>query len=194
MRSSLAAVLFSLVLANLPAATGAAEYTVDGAHTSVVFSVGHLGYSYTFGMFRKASGTVDFDAARGGGHRFNLLVEVASIDTGNEQRDKHLLAEDFFDAAQFPTITFTGAADQGSTDEHGRVTYQVTGKLTMHGVTRDVTLPIRLLNAGAGHDGKPRAGFHCQTTIKRSDYGMTTTLGPISDQIGVTFSFEAAGN
>lgn len=180
------------LLASNQAQAAPAQYVVDGAHTSVVFSVGHLGYSFTYGMFKEASGRVTLDPANPEGSRFELAVKVASISTGNEARDKHLMNADFFDAAKFPEITFAGQTQGVTRDDKGRDVYQVKGKLTMHGVTKEVTLPVRLLHAGEDQQGKARVGFHCDLPIKRSDYGMNNSIPAISDSVGVTFSFEAA--
>lgn len=181
-----------VVALHLLAAIAAGQnYVVDPAHTSVVFSVGHMGYSFTYGMFREPSGTVTWGPAADGPEQFDLKVKVASIDTGNEARDAHLRNPDFFDAEKFPEIRFVGKAQAAQQDDKGRTIYPVDGQMTLHGVTRKLTLPIRLLKRGENHQGAPTVGFHCEAVIKRSDYGMDASLGPISDNIGVTFSFEA---
>lgn len=181
-----------LAPALLTAAPTAAEtYAVDPAHTSIVFSVKHLQFSYTYGMFRKAEGQVEFDRENPEACKFNLSVDVASLDTMNEQRDEHLRSEDFFDVANHPKMTFVSKSVAKKTGEEGQEVYEATGDLTIRGVTREVTLPMTLLGVGAGMDQKPRIGFLCRTSIKRSDFGMDFMVGPIGDTIGLTLSFEA---
>jgi len=181
----------ALLLAAAPAATLAQTYVVDPAHTSIVFSVKHLEFSYTYGMFRKAEGRVEFDKDDPAACKFNLSVDVASLDTMNEQRDQHLRSEDFFDVDNHPKMTFVSTEVTKATGEEGQEVYQAKGALTVRGVTREVTMPMTLVGAGVGMDQKPRIGFLCRTSINRSDFGMDYMVGP-GDAIGLTLSFEAA--
>lgn len=180
----------ALFAATVPAAR-AANFEVDPAHTSVVFSVSHLGYSYTYGMFRDVKGTVEFDKATPEASKFSFVIDAASLNTMNEKRDEHLRNADFFNVKQFPQITFESTAVAPATSADGKTLYNVTGKMTMHGVEKEVTLPIEYLGEGATPFNDYRAGFLCQTTLKRSDFGMDFMVGPIGDSIGVTVSFEA---
>ncbi|MEQ8848297.1 YceI family protein [Botrimarina sp.] len=180
----------TLLLALVAGAAQAASYQVDPSHTSVVFSISHMGLSYTYGMFRECSGQVDFDSADPSAARFRLTIPVASIDTMNAKRDEHLQAADFFDAEKFPQIAFESTSVEPTTGPDGKPLYNVTGKLTLHGVTKEVTLPVRLLGESSGPSGGPRVGFHCQTTLKRSDFGMSGGIPAIGDSVGVTVSFE----
>lgn len=181
-----------LLLACFSSYAAAQPYVVDPAHTSVVFSVGHMGYSFTYGMFRETAGSVVLDEGDPTKSRFDLMVKVASISTGNEARDKHLLNADFFDVEKFPAITFKGTPMGAAQDQKGRTVYQVKGQLTMHGVSKEVTLPMTLLKLENDYQGKPRVGFHCETVVNRVDYGVGEDNPAISRNIGVTFSFEAA--
>ena len=187
-----AAAVFSLLIAVAPAARAADIYDLDQSHFSIVFSVGHMGMSYTYGMFRQAQARVVLDRENPSATQFQLSINAESIDTNNAGRDKHLKGPDFFDVASFPAITFESTTVVlDSRPQHG-IVYQVTGNLTMHGVTRQVTLPIQLLGEGAGPDGKPHAGFLTQTELKRSEYEMTKFLenNMVGDAIGITVSFE----
>ena len=185
-------------------ATQAASYDIDGSHTSVVFSVSHLGFSYTYGMFRKAGGTFEFDRTNPAASKFSFIVDVASIDTNDPKRDEHLRSADFFNVKQFPQLTFvstkvekvvaagsgtSGAAAAGSGSK-GKEIYNITGTMTLHGVSKQVTLPMQYLGEGTGPYGKYRLGFICQTVFKRSDFGMAFMNGPVGDQVGVSLSFE----
>jgi polyisoprenoid-binding protein YceI len=172
-------------------ALAAETYAIDPAHTSVVFSVGHTGLSYTYGMFRKAGGSYLLDKANPANCRFAFAIETDSIDTNHAERDKHLRSADFLNTEQFPTITFESASCALATNAPaGSVVYNVTGNLTIHGVTRQVTLPLRMLGEGKGPFGDQRTGFLCQVEIKRSEYGMRNLLDMVGDAVGITISFE----
>ena len=166
-------------------------YTIDPAHTSVVFSVGHAGLSYTYGFFRQAAGTyaLDADPAK---CSFKFTIQTGSLDTNHAKRDEHLRSPDFFNVQQFPTITFESTACTRANTPDQSIVYQVTGNLTLHGVTRQVTVPLRLLAEGKGPYGDSRSGFLCQTELKRSDYDMTNLLenNLVGDAVSITISFE----
>ena len=181
-----------LLIAALTTAAGARaeSFAVDPSHTSAVFSISHLGYSYTYGMFRKTSGAFEFDKADPAASSFNFALDVASVDTMDAKRDEHLRSADFFNARQFPQISFVSSRVDKSVGANGGEVYNVTGKLTMHGVSKEVTLPLKYLGEGQGPYGNYRLGFICQTTLKRSDFGMNFMIGGIGDNVGVTISFE----
>lgn len=166
-------------------------YTVDPAHTSVLFSVGHMQppVSYTYGFFRKIAGSFVLDRTNPSACQFQFSIDVQSIDTNNAKRDEHLRGPGFFNAKQFQQITFQSTACRLAPAEPGAVVYNVTGNMTMLGQVRQVTLPLRFVgesNDSTGH----RAGLLSQFTIKRSDFGMTGMLDMVGDAIGVTVSME----
>jgi polyisoprenoid-binding protein YceI len=166
-------------------------YTIDPAHTSVVFSVGHAGLSYTYGFFRQTAGSYILDA-NPANCRFQFTIQTNSLDTNHAKRDEHLRGPDFFNVQQYPTITFESTGCTRSDTPEGAAVYQVTGNLTVHGVTRPVTVALRLLAEGKGPYGDPRTGFLCQTELKRSDYDMTNLLenNLVGDAVSITISFE----
>ena len=166
----------------LPSAEAQHTFNVDNAHTAVVFSVSHAGYSYTYGRFNKCGGKFVLDGANS---RFDLAIDVASLDTNEAARDEHLRGPEFFDIKQFPSITFRST----SVDQDGD-SFNITGNLTMHGVTRQVTLPMKKLGEGQGPNGAYRAGFMSQFQIKRSDFGINGWLGPVGDEVALSVSFE----
>jgi polyisoprenoid-binding protein YceI len=184
----------AILLASLPAATSfgqAAElYVVDPAHTSVVFSVGHAQLSYTYGFFRRASGQYILDRNNAANCRFRFAIETDSLDTNHSERDTHLRSADFFNVPQFPAITFESTSCTLADSDDGRIVYEVTGNLAIHGVTRRVTVPLVMLGEGLGPFKDRRSGFLCQTELKRSDFGMNNRLDVVGDAVGVTISFE----
>jgi polyisoprenoid-binding protein YceI len=165
-------------------------YAVDPAHTSIVFSVGHAQLSYTYGFFRKAAGQYVLDKANAANCQFQFSINTDSLDTNHVERDAHLRSADFFNVQQFPAITFQSTHCTRAEAEDGSVVYQVTGDLTIHGVTRQVTVPLRMLGEGQGPFKDQRTGFLCQAALKRSDFGMTNRLDVVGDAVGVTISFE----
>jgi len=174
-----------------PAGIWAAEtYQVDASHTSVLFSVGHLQpvVSYTYGFFRSFQGQFVLDRANPAGCQFQLTINTESLDTNDSKRDQHLLGPDFFNARQFPTITFESTSCALASADPA--TYNVSGTMTVLGQTRQVTLPVRFVGEGPGPMGNHRAGFLSQFTIKRSDFGMTNMLNMVGDAVGVTVSME----
>ncbi len=167
----------------------AETYAIDGAHTSIIFGVSHFGYSFTYGRFNKLSGGYVLDRENPAAAQFQLTISAASLDTNNQQRDGHLKGPDFFNVKQFPNITFQSTGVTIEKTEKGEI-YNVTGNLTIHGVTQQVTLPLQKLGEGNGPGGKYRTGFHCQTSLKRSDFGMTNMIPMVGDEIALTVSFE----
>ena len=149
----------------------AETYVVDASHSSVDFSIRHL-VGRTKGRFGDFSGTISYDAAKPAASSFSGTIQVKSIDTGNERRDGHLQNDDFFGAAAtYPTITFE-STEVTSTGEN---TLNVKGKLTMHGTTKEVTLPIEILGTGINpRGGKAQIGLETNFSILCSDYGVNS--------------------
>jgi polyisoprenoid-binding protein YceI len=194
MKSVLTSVVVMLVLAmdSRPAVFAADNYALDTAHTSMIFGVNHMGFSYTYGRFNKLDGKYTLDEANPAGCSFELTIDASSVDTNDAKRDGHLKSADFLNAGEFPLITFKSTAVTGEKNDQGETAYQVKGDLTLHGVTRPVTLPLRLLKVGAGPDGKQRSGFICETRILRSEFGMTNMIPGVGDDVAITISFEGA--
>jgi polyisoprenoid-binding protein YceI len=150
---------------SLPLAPG--TWTTDAAHTTIGFAVRHLGVSKVHGRFRQATATVDVgdDLAA---TSVTAEVDMASVDTDNPDRDGHLKSADFFDAEQFPTMTFRSTDISGAGDA-----YTMTGDLTVRGVTRPVELEVEFFGTEVfPMDGTTRAGFEATGTISRKDFGM----------------------
>jgi polyisoprenoid-binding protein YceI len=144
------------------------EWALDPAHSRVGFSVPHLMVSEVEGEFTKYAGKVALDEADLTKSQVEFTAEVASIDTENAERDKHLKSPDFFDAAKFPQLTFKSTkitkAGKG---------YKLKGQLTIHGVTKDVTLDATVSQAIKNPWGKQVRAVKITGKIKRSDFGLT---------------------
>ena len=167
----------------------AAAYAIDGSHTSVIFGVSHLGYSYTYGRFNKVAGAFAFDKNDPNARSFEVTIDAASIDSNDKKRDEHLSSPDFLDVRQFPTISFKTTKVSSTSDG-----LLLTGEMTMHGVTKELTIPLKYLGEGKGPYGNYRCGFVTHFNIKRSDFGMKGMIPHIGDEIAITFSFEGILN
>ena len=143
-------------------------YVIDKVHSTMGFQVRHL-FSKVPGKFDDFSGQVQFDEADPEKSSVQVKINAASIDTANEQRDKDLRSPNFFDAAKYPEITFKSK----SVKKTGDNTADITGDLTMHGVTKEVVLKAELLGKGAGMQGKTVSGWEATTALKRSDFGLS---------------------
>ena len=187
MKNPLAA-LFTLLVAISPA-SAAESYQLDGSHTSVIFGVSHMGLSYTYGRFNEVKGSYELDRENLAASKFNMLINADSIDTNSQGRDQHLKGPDFFNASQFPAIRFESTKVVPKKVE-GKTVLTITGNLTMHGVTKPITFDLLMVGEGQGPRGDFRTGFHTDTKIMRSQFGMTNMIPNIGDEIAVTISFE----
>jgi polyisoprenoid-binding protein YceI len=171
----------------------AADYTIDkeGQHAFIDFTISHLGYSFIHGTFKDWSGTFSFDAAKPEDSKISIDIKTASVDTNHAERNKHISSKDFLDVATYPDAKFVSTSVKSTgKNADGKDTADVTGDLTLHGVTKPVV--IKAVFNGEGKDpwGGYRAGFNGTTTIKRSDFGKMMDLGPQSDTVTFDISFE----
>lgn len=176
-------ILCSLAL-SLPA-YGGDSFKVDPVHSSVIFSTKHNGISDFYGAFKEISGVITFDSADPSKSSVELTIPVESVDTRNEKRDQHLKSPDFFNAKQFPTLTFKSTKVAGSGDS-----YKVSGDLTVHGVTKPITVDFKKGAETKGGKGETRSGGETRFTIKRSDFDMKFMIGPVGDDVNIIVSLE----
>jgi polyisoprenoid-binding protein YceI len=143
-------------------------WNIDPAHTDVLFSAKHMMVTTVRGKFHAVEGTITLDEENPANSTGTFSVQVASLNTGVEQRDGHLRSADFFDAERWPAATFeaTAVTPKGGSD------YVVRGDLTIRGTTRPVAFDVELLGFYAGMDGSRRAGFHGTGKIAREDFGL----------------------
>lgn len=171
---------FSVILcvAAMSGPLEAADYTVDPSHAFIQFRISHLGYSVLAGRFNDFAGTFVWDRDDPAASAINVTIKTASVDTNWAERDKHIRGEDFLDVEQFPLATFksskfTGDAKSGALE----------GILTLHGVSKPVTLQVRAVGEGDDPWGGYRAGFAGTTTIDRTDFGISYDLGPSANSM-----------
>jgi len=179
------AIVFAILSAFVLSAKAADTFKIDTYHSSAVFSVRHLGVSNLYGRFNDISGTVVFDKDNPSKSSVELSVPVESLDTHFPKRDQNLKSPDYFDAKQFPTITFKSTKVEGAGD-----TFKVTGNFTLHGVTKPLTVDFKKVGEGKGVQGEPRAGGETRFAIKRSDFGMNFQQGPVGDEVTIILSLE----
>lgn len=177
------AVLSSLVLSAFAATE---TYTIDPAHSSVTFNVRHF-LARVPGWFTKFNGTIVIDRANPAANTVDASIDVGSVDTNQENRDKHLNTPDFFDTASHPAATFKSKSWKAT----GADNYDVTGDLTLHGVTKEVVLKVRALGFADGNRGAKLAGWEAATTLKRSDFGIGKPERSIADEVEVVINIEA---
>ena len=180
--------LFSAFAGRSDASKGARgdQYAMDTAHAAVVFRITHLGFSYTYGRFNEIDGAFEVNEADHHGTSFKFSAKSASIDTNHKKRDDHLRSPDFFNARQFPTITFASTHIPGV--DNGNL--NVKGDLTLLGVTKPVSFTLEKMGEGKGPHGKHRIGYSSEFKIKRSDFGMTYGEGAIGNDVELMISFE----
>ncbi len=143
-------------------------YKIDPVHSSISFKVRHF-FSYVRGDFTKFEGTIQVDTAHPEKSSVHATIDAASVDTKNENRDEDLRSADFFEVTKYPTITFKSK----SVKQTGADSADIVGDLTMHGVTREITLHAKFLGKGKGMGGKPISGWEVKPDpIKRNDYGL----------------------
>ena len=179
--SLFALLLTATVLFGAASPALAQNYELDPGHTSVYFKIKHLDVSYVFGRFNDVEGQYTL----GDDPSFQFTVQTESVDTGNQKRDDHLRSPDFFNAKQFRTITFQSTSVSETDDG-----YEVTGDLTLHGQTNEITVPLEKVGEGEDPWGGYRTGFATEFTIKRSDYGMDQMLEMVGDEVTLMISFE----
>lgn len=154
-------------------------YDVDPHHTQVVWSVDHLGISTLYGMFGEMTGALTLDPKAPQNAKLNITIPVSGLTVTSAAFAKHLSTPDFFDAAKYPTATFvsTGVKANGT-----KAT--ITGDLTLHGVTKPVTIEASFQGAGPNPMSKvENIGFSGMATIKRSEFGLGMAAPMVSDEV-----------
>lgn len=149
--------------------TQATTWAIDPTHSEVQFKVKHLMVSTVTGSFGSFTGALEMSNDDFEDASINFSADISSISTNNEQRDGHLKSADFFDAEQFPQLTFTSTGMKKVGDD----VYELTGDLTMHGVTKIVTLKAEYGGQMQDFYGQTKAGFEVTGIIKRKEFGLT---------------------
>lgn len=146
----------------------AKQYKIDPEHSNVGFTIRHI-LSKVKGQFNTFGGSFNFDESKKTGGSLKISIQTKSIDTNNEKRDKHLRSPDFFDVEKFPELKFTST----KVESLGNKKYKVKGYLSLHGVTKEVTLNMDYIGTAKDPWGNVTAAFSATTKINRKDYGLT---------------------
>jgi polyisoprenoid-binding protein YceI len=171
----------------MPAPSRGAAYDVDPVHSAIVFGITHMGAGYFYGRFNEPAGTFSFNADDPSTASFDIKLLADRVDTGNGKRDGHLKSADFFNAKQFPDITFKST----SVKKQGKG-FQVAGNLTLHGVTKPVTAELEHIGSKTTERGA-KCGFRGSFKIKRSDFGITFMPDGLGDEVTVLIGLEGSG-
>lgn len=192
----LGAMAVALLALPMGAAAETSTWQIDASHSSVQFSIKHLMVSNVRGVFSKFDGKVTVDGEDPASAKVEATIDVASIDTRDAKRDEHLRAPDFFDVAKFPTMTFK--SKQISSAGAGKL--KLVGDLTMHGVTKEVSLDVEGPTAPvkSPFDGGQRVGVTASGKINRKDFGLTWNKAldsggmVIGEEVGIVIELELA--
>ena len=187
MKLRTALLLSSFFLPVCASAYAADTYNIDGSHTNVEWSIDHFGFSKPNGKFSAQEGQLVLDTAKPENSTVNVTFRIDSLVTGVAKLDEHLKSKDFFDAAQFPTASFAST----KVEVTGKDTALVHGNLTLHGVTKPVTLNVHLNKMAPNMMKKQTAGFSAAATIKRSDFGISAYLPDLGNDIALNIQAEA---
>ena len=180
-----------MALSGLVALSGgaqAADYAIDkeGQHAFINFKISHLGYSWLYCGFNDFDGSFTWDADKPEDSSVNVVINTASVDSNHAERDKHLRSDDFLSVDEHPQATFKSTGVEMT----GENTANVTGDLTLNGVTRPVVLAAEFIGEGQDPWGGYRAGFAGSTTLKLKDFDITKDLGPASQEVELILSVE----
>ena len=166
------------------------EYIIDtkGSHASINFRIAHLGYSYVIGRFNTFSGSFVYDEANPVASSAQVTIKTESIDSNHAERDKHLRSDDFFDVKKYPMAEFVSTSYRVTDEENKKGI--LNGDLTLHGVTRPISLDVEHIGAGPDPWGGFRRGFSAKTRIKLNDFGIDYNLGPASEEAELSIHVE----
>ncbi len=179
------AVLFAAAATAVASSALATTMQLDPVHTMIVFRIAHSGASDPFGVFHGVTGTVEAPSETAAPTSVTVTAPIDKLDMGNDAWEKHIKSADFFNAAQFPDITFKSTSITGSGD-----TFQVTGDLTLHGVTKSTTITLHRLGVGKGMKGETRVGYGTEFKVSRRDFGVTKYEGPVGDEVTLMVNLE----
>jgi len=172
------------------AAAQAATYTLETNYTQAVFRWDHLGFSNPAAQLAQGAGRLEFDAMNPALSRVEVTFPLSTLATGVPDLDEHLKSEDFFEVAKYPTATFTSTKVEAGM---GAGRFKVAGNLTLHGITRPVTLEATLLKTGNNaRTGVASVGFNATATIKRSEFGLGDFVPQVSDAVRIEVTTQGA--
>lgn len=177
----------SLALSAAAAAAAPATYELDPNHTQVLAQWSHFGFSNPVANFGEVDGTLVYDPEDVAASSVQVVLPLSGLQAFVPRFNDHLRSDDFFDAANHPVVTFRSTRVEAT----GKDRLDVTGDLTIKGITREVVLDVRLNKTGQGTDGRAKLGFDASTTVKRSDFDLGKFVPNVSDQVDLRITTEA---
>jgi polyisoprenoid-binding protein YceI len=167
--------------------SGTYAFDKKGAHQFITFKISHLGYSWLYGRFNDFDGEFVYDAENPSNSSVSVTVDTTSLDSNHAERDKHIRSDDFLNVGEFPEATFT--SKRVEVDDEGEA--DIIGDLTLHGVTKEVTLDVEMLGHGQDPWGGYRMGFEAETEFNLDDFGISyEKLGEASREVELIISVE----
>lgn len=167
--------------------SGTYAFDEKGAHQFIMFKISHLGYSWLYGRFNDFDGEFTYDAENPENSSVSVTVDTSSVDSNHAERDKHLRSDDFLDVSKYPEATFS--SKRVEVDDEGEA--DIIGDLTLHGVTKEVTLDVEMLGHGEDPWGGYRMGFEASTEFNLDDFGISyEKLGEASREVELIISVE----
>lgn len=179
--------LLSLMMAGamLPAAH-AADFQIDGSHSSVNFKVSHLGIGWLTGRFNSFSGDMSYDKDAIDDAKISVSIDTQSLDSNHAERNKHLKSPDFIDAGKYPEAKFVSS----SVTDMGNGKVKIMGDFTFHGATKPVVIEASRVGEGKDPWGGYRVGFSGTTSFTMADFGMENRLGPAATEVYLDLQME----
>ena len=173
---------------SVPPLLSAADYVIDTekAHAFIQFRIKHLGFSWLLGRFNEFEGRFSYDENDPTASRVKVTIRTASIDSNHAERDKHLRSDEFLDVEKYPEAVFVSTAYTENEDK----TAVLSGDLTLHGVTRPVSIAVKPVGHGPDPWGGKRRGFEGATTLKLADFNINYDLGPAAREVELFLSVE----
>lgn len=177
-----------LAVIGIQSSAHAETFVIDtkGAHASINFRIKHLGFSWLTGRFDKFSGEFTYDEKAPEKASIKVEIDTASVNSNHAERDKHLRNADFLDVTKFPKATFESTSVEVGENQ----TAKVHGKLTLHGVTKDITIDAKYIGGGKDPWGGFRRGFAGTTKLALADFGINYNLGPASKEVELDLHVE----
>ncbi|MBV1876363.1 MAG: YceI family protein [Pseudomonadales bacterium] len=170
--------LFLVILTIITTNIQAAQYKLDPTHSFINFKISHLGYSWLIGRFNQLDGEFTYDPKALQTTQIKISIDTNSLDSNHTERNSHIKGEKYLDVATYPQAIFHSTGFAG--DASGGI---LSGELELHGVKQQISFPIKKIGAGPDPWGGHRAGFEGSVTIKRTDFGMKSNLGPLANKV-----------
>ena len=178
-----------ILLSLLCSTVSANDYIIDkkGMHASIQFKISHLGYSWLWGRFNDFDGTLSYNKDKPENSKISVTINTQSVDSNHAERDKHIRGKGLLEVDEYPQATFVSTSyTQGEANQA-----ILKGDLTLHGVTRAISIDVKFIGEGKDPWGGYRIGFEGTTKLSLADYNISKNLGPAAKELELIFAIEA---